>query len=228
MSFPVRCNNGLAYLFRIAAVAGVLFGCIAAYGTTISGTVHDPSGAVIPNAKVEISGGTLPQPITVSTDAVGKFVSPDLRPGTYTVRITRDGFQPLSTSVELAAVAAELNLTLTVAGEKVSISVPSKQMEFANSDPFYRQLRDIGSGQTYRFDNVTVQVDAGTFKFDKGTLKVLNPVNGIVTGMIFIGDGHFHLKPVTALDEREILRRIKSEEIEILLKSFSDLRTGLS
>jgi len=214
MSFPVRCNNGLAYLFRIAAVAGVLFGCIAAYGTTISGTVHDPSGAVIPNAKVEISGGTLPQPITVSTDAVGKFVSPDLRPGTYTVRITRDGFQPLSTSVELAAVAAELNLTLTVAGEKVSISVPSKQMEFANSDPFYRQLRDIGSGQTYRFDNVTVQVDAGTFKFDKGTLTVLNPVNGIVTGMIFIGDGHFHLKPVTALDEREILRRIKSEEID--------------
>src|SRR5690348_13405523 len=203
-----------ACLLRIAVVATLLSGCFVAYGTTISGTVHDPTGAVIPNAKVEISGAALPQAITLATDAVGKFVSPDLQAGTYTVRITRDGFEPLITAVELHGTAAELSLTLTVAGEKVAISVPAKHMEFANSDPLYKELRDVGFGQTYRFDNFTVHVDVGTFKFEKGTLTVLNPVNGIVTGMIFIGEGHFHLKPATVMDEREIMRRIKSEEID--------------
>lgn len=214
MSLRLKPGNWPTCLLRTTIAAVVCFGCLAAYGTTISGTVHDPTGAVIPNATVEISSSVLAQSIIVTTDAVGKFVSPNLQAGTYTVRITRDGFQALVTTVELQGATAELSLTLTVAGEKVSISVPSKHLEYANSDPFYRQLRDVGLGQTFRFDNFTVQVDAGTFKFDKGTVTVLNPVNGIVTGMIFVGEGHFHLKPVTALDERELMRRIKSEEID--------------
>ena len=181
---------------------------------TISGTVVDPAGAVIPNAKVELTGEALPQPIVFTSDSVGKFVSPDLKVGNYSLRVTHAGFEPLVKSVDLRGTAVELELRLTVAGEKVAISVPAKHMEFANSDPFYIQLRDVGLGQTYRLDNFTVQVDAGSFKFDKGTLTVLKPVHGIVTGMIFVGEGHFHLKPVTALDEREIMRRIKSEDIE--------------
>jgi len=198
----------------MGTLTAILSGGVAAHATTISGTVHDPTGAVILNARVEISSAALPQPVTLTTDALGKFVSPELQAGTYTVRITREGFETLSTVVELHGTAAELNLTLTVAGEKVAISVPAQHMEYANSDPMYRQLRDVGFGQSYRVENFTVQVDVGTFKFERGTFTVLNPVNGIVTGLIFVGEGHFHLKPVTVLDQQEIMRRIKSEEID--------------
>jgi hypothetical protein len=179
---------------------------------TISGTIQDPSGAVIAGARIEISGGDLAQPVVLSSDSVGKFASPDLKPGTYSVRVARDGFEPLVKTVDLQG-SAQLQLTLTIAKPSVSISVAGKSVAFANSDPVYRQLRDIGLGQTFRFDNYTLSWDAATFQFQKGTLTFLSPVSGVSTGAIFIGEGHFSLKPATALDARELTRRTGAAEV---------------
>lgn len=94
--------------------------------------------------------------------------------------------------------------------------------------PIYRQLRDIGLGETYRVEGrkaeddfgeilisvvrpkapaqigsvekgFTMSVDAATFQFVKGTLTFMRPVEGVVTGAIFIGEGHFNLKPVSGI-----------------------------
>jgi Peptidase family M1 domain/Carboxypeptidase regulatory-like domain len=182
------------------------------HAQTISGTVQDPSGAVIGGARIEITGASLAQPVVLYSDGVGKFASPDLKPGTYTVRVLREGFEPLVKTVDLQA-AAQLQLTLTIAQAQESISVSEKNLAFANSDPVYRQLRSVGLGQTFRFDNFTLPWDAATFQFQKGTLTMLSPVNGIVTGAIFIGEGHFNLKPVIPLDGRELSRRIGAAEV---------------
>lgn len=48
------------------------------HASTVSGTVQDPSGAVVRGARIEITGSVLAQPIVLSSDALGKFVSPDL------------------------------------------------------------------------------------------------------------------------------------------------------
>ncbi len=106
----------------------------------------------------------------------------------------------------------QLQLTLAVAKEQVSVTVSGKNAAFANSDPLYRQLRDIGLGQTYRLDNLTLTWDVATFHFQQGTLTVLNPVDGIETGAIFVGEGHFNLKPVLPADARELQRRTGSPE----------------
>src|SRR6202020_1113743 len=106
---------------------------------------------------------------------------------------------PLNQTIDLKT-SLELNLTLVVATQQVSVTVPGTSLAFVNSDPVYRQLRQVGLGQTFRFDNFTLTCDGGTFHFDKGTLTFLSPVQGVVTGAIFIGEGHFNLKPVTALD----------------------------
>src|SRR5271156_2162519 len=178
---------------------------------TISGTVQDPSGAVIAGARIEITGGDLEQSMVLSSDGSGKFASPDLKPGAYSVRVTRDGFEPLIKTVDLRG-AVQLQLTLTVAKQQVSISVPGKSLAFANSDPVYRQLREVGLGETFRFDNYTLHWDAATFQFQSGTLTLLAPVNGVVTGAIFIGEGRFNLKPVLPLDARELTRRTGAAE----------------
>src|SRR5580704_4427212 len=68
---------------------------------TISGTVQDPSGAVIAGARVEITGGILTQPVVITSDGLGKFVSPELNPGSYSIRVTRDGFEPLTKTLDL-------------------------------------------------------------------------------------------------------------------------------
>jgi hypothetical protein len=180
---------------------------------TISGTVQDPSGAVIAGARIEITGGDLLQPVVLSSDAVGKFASADLKPGTYSVRVTREAFEPLIKTVDLQQ-SLQLQLALTIAKQRLSISVPGKSLAFANSDPVYRQLRDLGLGQTFRFGNFGLTVDAATFQFRNGTLTFLSPVTGTITGAIFIGDGHFNLKAVNVLDAREISRRTAAAEVD--------------
>jgi hypothetical protein len=183
------------------------------HSQTISGTVQDPSGAVIAGARIEIVGADLAEPVVLSSDELGRFASPDLKPGTYTVRVTRDGFEPSAKTVDLRG-SIQLQLSLTIAKQQVNISVAGKSLAFANSDPVYRQLRQIGLGQTFRFDNFALTWDTATFQFQKGTLTFLSPVNGVVTGAIFIGEGHFNLKPVTALDARELNRRTGATEID--------------
>ena len=107
-----------------------------------------------------------------------------------------------------------LQITLVIARQQFQVSVPGQSLKFANSDPVYRQLRELGLGRTFRFDNFTVPCDAGTFQFRKGTLTMLDPVNGVVTGAIFIGEGHFNLKPVTPIDARDLSRRTGAAEVD--------------
>jgi Carboxypeptidase regulatory-like domain/TonB dependent receptor len=60
----------------------------------ITGTVQDPSGAVVANAEVRIINqetGTVTR--TVKTDANGAFAAPLMPVGTYTVAVTSAGFQ---------------------------------------------------------------------------------------------------------------------------------------
>jgi hypothetical protein len=178
---------------------------------TISGTVQDPSGAVIAGAHIEITGGDLTQAIVLSSDGQGKFASPELKPGSYSVRVVREGFDLLVKTVDVRA-AVQLQLTLAIAAKQENISVTGKSMAFANSDKLYKQLRDVGLGQTYRFDNFTLTWDAGTFHFEKGTLTVLAPIEGIISGAIFVGEGHFNLKPVLPPDAHELNRRTGADE----------------
>ena len=167
----------------------------------------------MPGARIEITGEDLSQPIVLLSDAQGRFSSPDLKPGTYTVRVTRDGFAPLVKSVELSG-KVNLQLSLSISPARAQVEVQGKKSAYANSDPVYRSLRTVGLGTTFHFDNVTLPVDTATFQFRKGTLTFLSPVNGIVTGAIFVGDGHFTLKPAALVDAQELKRRAGATQFE--------------
>src|SRR5882757_7402955 len=152
---PALAGGCMAQLFSLLPKLAVLLLCLMSpmflHAETISGTVLDPSGAVIVGARIEISGGGLSQPITFSSDARGKFMSPDLKPGNYSLRVTREGFEPLVKTVDLHGMA-ELELKLAVASQHEDVTVSGKGRAYANTDPIYRQLRTIGLGQSYRFD----------------------------------------------------------------------------
>src|SRR5580704_3832631 len=45
------------------------------HASTVSGTVQDPSGAVVPGGRIEITGSLVAQPIVLSSDALEKFLS---------------------------------------------------------------------------------------------------------------------------------------------------------
>jgi hypothetical protein len=173
---------------------------------TISGTVKDPSGAVVVGARIEITGGSLTQPIILTSDDSGKFVAPNLTPGKYSVRVAKAGFDELVTTLDLKG-AADLPLSLTIAAQQTSVTVTEKNTAFANSDAIYRQLRDIGLSETFVCENFTLTMDVGTFQLKSGTITLLSPVNRLITGAIFVGHGHFTLKPIDQINTREMIRR---------------------
>jgi hypothetical protein len=173
---------------------------------SISGTVKDSSGAVVIGARIEITGGILPQPVVMLSDDSGKFVAADLGAGKYSIVVEKEGFEDNVTEVELHGTAV-LTIKLTIAAQQTRITVSEKSTAYVNSDTAYRQLRDDGLGDTYRCENFTLSMDVGTFEFKNGTITFLAPVNKLETGEVFVGQGHFKLKPLVNLDIKEMERR---------------------
>src|SRR4051812_37741530 len=96
---------------------------------TLTGTVHDASGAVLPGVTVEASSPALIEKTKAAvTDGTGQYRIIDLRPGTYTLSFTLTGFNTVKReNVELAgsqvvAIPVEMKVggveeTITVTGE---------------------------------------------------------------------------------------------------------------
>jgi hypothetical protein len=101
---PVRVS--LIAMFAIALMAGFAAPQADAQLTsgTVSGTVTDPTGAMVAKATVilisEDQGTKLPE---VTTKSNGEFVIPNIPPDTYTVQITGAGFKTFKvTGIEVA------------------------------------------------------------------------------------------------------------------------------
>jgi hypothetical protein len=60
----------------------------------IVGTAKDPSGAVVPNAEIEVTDAGTANRQTGKTGPDGGFVFPALQPGRYRILATATGFEP--------------------------------------------------------------------------------------------------------------------------------------
>jgi len=142
---------------------------------TLSGTVKDPFGLPVAGARVEISGSNnLAQPITLTTDQTGKFTAPDLKPGTYTVRVTKDKFRPLVTSVELHG-TADLPMTVQIPMDACdhtnfipaaakTILEQADTFELLSLEPHFQGRHVKGAFHGYKILGSTAIQDASTRK----------------------------------------------------------------
>jgi hypothetical protein len=94
--------------------------------------------------------------------------------------------------------------SVALADEPASPPVP-------NSEPTYQQLRNIGlSGEAVSVNGLTLHRDAGRFHLRSGTVCFVAPVQGKVTGAVFVGDGNLVVDPPTAT-ERGMLALLSKE-----------------
>jgi carboxypeptidase family protein/TonB-dependent receptor-like protein len=112
-------------LLLLILVLGVVWPANAQSTATLQGTVTDPAGATVPNAKVVATNeATGVQSETVS-DSAGAFLFPSLSIGTYKLEITASGFQKIVlTGLKLdvaTAVAENVQLTVGAATESIEI-----------------------------------------------------------------------------------------------------------
>jgi outer membrane receptor protein involved in Fe transport len=116
----------------------VMFGTCAfgAWGqstASLSGTVTDPSGAVVAHAHVTVHSLATGADRTIDTDAAGLYVVPSLQPGDYSVRATASGFgtytvQKVTLNVDRAS-TVNMQLTVSTAGETVQVDSTALQVE---------------------------------------------------------------------------------------------------
>jgi hypothetical protein len=121
--------------FVMFALAGAMAQNIVTGG--ISGTVTDPTGAIVPGAKVTLKSTNTGETQTSSTGSGGLFSFPLLKPGTYSVNVSQPGFNTENETVEVQlAQITTVNLKLVVgnASETVEVSgaAPLLQTEDAN------------------------------------------------------------------------------------------------
>jgi outer membrane receptor protein involved in Fe transport len=99
---------------------------------TLQGTVKDPNGAVVPNAKVTVTQSVTGYNQTTQTDDDGTFKLVNVPFNTYTVRAEAAGFQGVEQAIDLESnIPLNVDLALAVAGtaETVTISTSSAEIE---------------------------------------------------------------------------------------------------
>src|SRR5947209_4634383 len=118
----------------------VLFAGVAAaqsMNASISGTVTDPSGAVVPGAEVTLKSLERQTTAKTTTSADGLYSFPNLEPGSYEVSVKAAGFKPLTQTgitLVLSQVArADLKLDVGTDVQTVEVQANASQLNYENA-----------------------------------------------------------------------------------------------
>jgi len=215
---------------RIAAVLAVLV-LIPAFAfaqASITGTVRDASGAVLPGVTVEASSPALIEKVrSTVTDGEGLYRIVDLRPGTYTITSTLPGFSTakrdgivltgtVTLTVPLEMKVGALEETITVTGETPVVDVQNTRREnVLSSDVIsslpvtraYGSLLNVTPGLTVDNNGLAVAPTMTFFTAHGGNSNEGRmQINGMTVAAAFNGGGVSSLTyDTTNVDEVSVL-----------------------
>jgi outer membrane receptor protein involved in Fe transport len=123
-------------LLLATALPGLIFG----QGATgaINGTVTDPTGAVVPAARVVLHNIATGGERSADTNLAGVYVFPDVLPGKYTLRVTKPGFKtatenPFTLSVNQTS-THNFTLSLGASTQEVTVSALAIHLEASTAE----------------------------------------------------------------------------------------------
>src|ERR1022692_3527460 len=118
-------KSGLATaIVAVAVVLSVGTAYAQSGGSSISGTVVDPSGAVVANAQVQIHNAVSGYDRTTTTDSKGNFNFPNVPFNPYHMTVTAQGFAQSAQDVEIrSALGVNVKVNLDVAKSTDTVTV---------------------------------------------------------------------------------------------------------
>ncbi len=172
----MRTFASLVCLILVAAVA------FAQIGSTITGTITDPSGAVVPNAPLQVKNTDTGAVFAGGTSATGNFVIV-VPPGTYELTVKQPGFKQVV--LKNLLVGAETSVRQDV---KLEVGGATEVVTVTDTAPLLKtESADISQNFTIdRVDNLPVEtVGTGT-----GFGNIRNPLQAVnlLPGMQFSQD----------------------------------------
>jgi hypothetical protein len=124
----MKCSPICAAL-GLALAIGAFSSAVAQFSGSISGTVTDPAGAVIPGATVTLTNAGTGEGKTASTDSSGFYQFVSLAPGSYALKTAAKGFADTQQSFTL-----ETNQTLNLP-VKVTVGTSSETVQVTTQAP---------------------------------------------------------------------------------------------
>ena len=111
--------------------------------SVIGGTIRDQAGLTIPNATVSVRNCDTDFTVQISTNDLGIYISPPLRPGKYEVTATKGGMQKAVTQLVLQLSERPVaDFTLALQGVTESVTVTETLSGVANDSA------TVGGGRT--------------------------------------------------------------------------------
>jgi hypothetical protein len=131
---------GLGLIILLAA-AGRMLGQAGQTGT-ITGTVTDSTGAILPGASVTVTNTGTNVPYRTTTTSAGDYTVPNLLPGTYTVSAEIKGFQKSVTTPFNLAVdqTVRVNLSMKPGAVTDTVEVTAQAVELDTDNAALSQL----------------------------------------------------------------------------------------
>jgi hypothetical protein len=181
--------------------------------TSVTGTVVDPSGAVVPSATVEIHNPVSGFDRITSTDNSGKFSVPIVPFNPYHLTVTGQGFAPYAQDVDVrSGVPLNISISLKVAGSSDSVTVEAGG-DLVENDPSFHTDVDRGL-----FDKVPLESQSSSLSslVTLTTPGVVADSNGLFHGLGDHADNSFSYdgQPITDQQSKVFSNQIPPESIQ--------------
>src|SRR2546426_3609905 len=170
--FKTLCRLSLLFLLCLSVSRPALFGQVT--GGTLTGTVTDPGGAVVPEATIVVTNlGTNTEYRTKTTSA-GLYVLPNLPAGTYTLSVEITGFQKyVRTPIEVSqgrTIGVDVTLKVGRVTELIEVKAEAPLLDTATSE--------VGHQVSSRFVQELPLVAGGDVRDPERFMFILPGVSG--------------------------------------------------
>ena len=182
---------------------------------TVSGTVTDVTGAVVPGATVVISNPVSGYSRTVTTDANGTFSFPNLPYNPYRLTVTESGFVPTSTQTQVStAIPITLPLKLRIASSNETVNVEAP-VDLTETDPNFHTDVDRTMIDRLPVESPSSQLSSIVTQLSPG---VAADSNGLLHGLGDHNETSFSIdgQPVTDQQSKVFSNELPADAVQSL------------
>jgi Carboxypeptidase regulatory-like domain len=209
------CKKSLAFMVVLYLALGVSANAQSGgSSTSVTGTVVDQTGAVVPNATVEIRNPVSAFQRTTSTDSAGKFSIPNVPFNPYHVTVTAQGFNSYSQDTDVRSVVpVNLSISLNVKGSEETVTVEAAGGDLLENDStFHTDVdRDL-------FDKIPLESSSSSVSslITLATPGIAADSNGLFHGMGDHAENSFSVdgQPITDQQSKVFSNQIPLDSIQ--------------
>lgn len=210
------CKKSLPATLLVIFYLGTAMMAVAQSGgssTSVTGTVLDPSGAVVADATVEIRNPVSGFDRTTQTDTLGKFAISNVPFNPYHLTVTGGGFAGYAQDVDVRSVVpVTLTINLKVAGSNEAVTVEAGA-DLVENDPTFHTDVDRGL-----FDKLPLESQSSSLSslVTLSTPGIAADSNGLFHGLGDHAENSFSVdgQPITDQQSKVFSNQIPLDSIQ--------------